>query len=329
MAPWQRYTIGTGAMLAWLVLLGVSLTANYKFGHSLGSTPLEQEIIGFASVASDIFKSCAIVILLWLLSRKSYAAASAIVVLGGVAMIYSLVAATGFMAGERYHRYHELTDKREATKQKRELIERMQNNRDWLPTHKPLAVLEAERAGLVGQNVYRASNYCTATRTPDQEKFCRTLRELDVAIAAAKEATKQDQVIAVEREHLQKEGRSYGDAQVEFWASRLGLPEATVLWSLVALSVLLIELGSMLGFTVAMGLLAPERMAPVIGVVVPSMRPQAPPKVVPKPEDVAVLRTPRRAASFSEPAADKPEVGGLRSKIRPVASSDEAPARVA
>jgi hypothetical protein len=319
MSKWQRYALGVFAFLAWLILIGVSLTANFKFAFNLGHTELERYIMGAGSVASDLFKSAAFVAFLWMISRKNYSVAASVAVLGIVAGVFSVVAATGFAAGNRYEAYNDAQLKQQATKDMRKDIERAESQRDWQPTHKPLKVAEAELKALEQNPLYVASAYCNRQVGQKQEDHCRKVAEANVAASAAKVAEEQHANIVATRGKIASKGRDYGDAQIEFWSNWTGIKGDTILRMMIILQVLLIEVGSALGLTVALALLVPEGTA--LGKVLSIVKP-APAVRVPDASAIAKVAAAGGARSFKQPAADQPDGGGLRSKIRPISAAE-------
>lgn len=322
MSKWQRYTLGVGALIAWLILIGVSLTANYRFAYSLGSTELDRYIIGAGSIASDLFKAAAPVALLWCLSRtpRMWTAAAAVLILGVVATVYSIAAATGFAAGNRYHAFEEANAKVRATKDLEKDIDRNTARRDWLPAQQPVPVIEAEIARLKIDPGWVNSVYCTAPKGPAHVSLCRQIAEKDIALAAAKAGDEADKQIKADREKLAKEGRTVGDPQIEAWSKMTGIDPQTVLRALIVLTVALIELGSGLGLTVALALLIPETTAlgRALAVVKPGGNPATPRVPVPSAPAPSNVRPVKAAASFKQPVASTPVRDGFSSKMSAV-----------
>lgn len=320
MARWQRWALGLATLVAWAILMGVSLAANFKFAWNLGSTEFDKQILGAGSIASDIFKAAAPIALLWMWSKRNWPGIAAVASIGLTATIFSLMAATGFMAGERFHAFYSARSAHEATKAKRAEIAKAETNRDWLPTHKPLSVLEAEMEMHKTSPGWASSKGCTAQKGPGHFELCKKVGETNVAIAAAKEAAKADATIALARNDIATKGRDYDDPLFEVLQRWTGVPQETLLIVVVALGVLLIELGSGLGLTFALGLLVPDttKLGRVLSIVRPST-PKEEAKPMP-PEAAAVARVAGLAEPrpFPAPVAGNPAGGGLRGKMRAV-----------
>jgi hypothetical protein len=317
MPRWQRYGLGGLTLLAWVALIGVSIAANIKFAWGLGEGPFEQFVLSFGSVASDVFKAACPVALIYYWARRHWSRTAATAALGMVALTFSVVAAFGFMSGERYRAYHDAQKQYVATKAMQKDVERATAARDWSPVTKPLRVLEAEKRAAEFDLRYRTTKNCTTASGP-LEQWCREYRALDVAIENAKSATEAEGVVAEKRQTLATKGRTYGDAQIEQLSAMTGMSGETVLKGMVILAVLLIELGSAFGLTVALGLLVPEVMDKIKLTVTPKVpladKQEATVQIVKAPAGLSPVR---RAASFNEPAAARPESGGFRSKMRP------------
>lgn len=323
MANWQRITLGIAALIGWVVLEGVSISANIKFAYSLGHTVQESYIMAAGSVASDLFKAAAPVAVLYFLATRRWTAFSASAAVGIVAFAFSIVAATGFMSSERYRAYHEAKLQMDHTKELRADIKKESEAKSWIPENqKPVAVLEAERAAALADRRYRVTDGCTNARNANEE-WCRGVRQLDVQIAAAKAAEEAESKIEEKRTELYTKGRDYGDAQIQFVSEFTSVSEEKVLIAIILLAVALIELGSTLGLTIALGLLSPPDSAVgrVLGTafsVVNGGKNAEPPKPAPKAPTPEAVRKVAAPGGFEEPAAIKPDAGGLKNKLRPV-----------
>lgn len=336
MSKWQKYLLGVGAFGAWLALMGVSIVANYRFGSSLGTTEIDQSMLGIGSVASDLFKAAAPVGFLMLMAAKRYTAASGLAVLGIVTTIYSLIAATGFAAGNRYHAFYEAERQVKETKDLEANIKRVERRLDWSPADKPKTVLQADLKVLEVDAGYKASVYCT--QPEKAQKLCREYRTIEAKIAAAEQYEKDITANAEGRDKLRKDGRYHSDPSVEALHKATGVRKERVLIGFIALTVLLIELGSALGLTVSLALLAPEGSTMKQAIrwktlldpfkrkdkiaeqaVIDAPLPKIP--TVPRPEVVAKAA---RAASFNQPATEQSsDRGGYR--IRPYDPAIDGP----
>lgn len=315
MSKWQRVGLGIVVFAAWATIMVVSLAANAKFAWGLGSSEFERWVLVAASGASDVFKAVAPVAFLWMCSKRNWAGAVAAFLVGAVTTIFSLVAATGFMAGERYHAYYAAKAAHEATVATRKEIEATATNRAWLPTHKPLSVLEAELAMHKSSPAFAASAGCTRQKGPAHFEVCKLIGETNVAIAAAKEAAKADAKIAERRGELMTKGRDYDDPLYDVLNRWTGIGHDKLLIIVIALGVLLIELGSGLGLTFALGLLAPDtsKLGRVLSIVRPSEK-----VIEPQPEATPVARVAGLAdpRPLQDPVVVRAESGGLRAKMR-------------
>ncbi|WP_296203173.1 hypothetical protein [uncultured Hyphomicrobium sp.] len=336
MIRWQRLALGIAALIAWGLLECVAVAANVKFAWTLGHTDLERYILAAGSVASDLLKAAAPVAFLYFVATKRNWAATSTFVMGFVAVCFSFASALGFVSGERFHAYYSAEAAVQATKDARAEIKKQQADRDWLPVHKPVAVLKAEQAAMEGDRNFRQTSNC-ANAKGTLEEWCRTYRQLGVSIAAAQAASEADAAIAKTRDKIEEKGRDYTDPQITVISNIIGVDQMKVLVSLIILVVLLIELGSTLGLTIALGLLTPPDSDTKVGKVLgkafsvitgdkgakdgPAATPTpAAAKAPAAPSAEAVSRAVPIAAgkSFKEPVAVKPDADGLRSKLKPI-----------
>jgi len=333
MSRWMRITLGIVAFIAWAILEAVAISANMRFAWSLGTTDLDRYILAAGGLASDLLKALIPLAILFFIAQRNWLGVAAGSAVGAVAIVFSTVAAIGFISTERSASYYSQVDKVKETRRQEAEIDRELTRRDWLPTHKPVSVLKVEQQALEMDARFKASKGCTAAMTSAIEIWCRTYREGMVKLASAEEAAKADARVEQVRSEIKTHGRTHGDAHIEWIAGVTGLKEKTVLFSLIGLSVLLIELGSVFGLTVALGLLVSEgnntRIGNVIRVALGRTKPtlvkkeEAAVEIVPKPA-VRVPRPdeiePKAAASFDAPVTSTPDVtGSMRSWFQPVA----------
>jgi hypothetical protein len=335
MSRTTRIILGVGALLAALCLMAVSIAANVKFARSFGQSELDKVILSGASIASDLFKSVAVAVLFFMIARRRWVGAASIAALGSVSIVFSLMSATGFVAGERFHSFYIATAARDNTAADRQMLIERQKDRGWLPTNKPLPVVEAEIAALRLDPSWAATNGCRQYITAGRrETLCRRYGELSVELAAAQTAKAEDARIAAARQEIRDHGREYGDPLVETIRAFVGVDERTILLGLIALSVALIEIGSALGLPVALAMLMPDKASTVLAVT-----PRAPTfRVDPAPEEAVVsIRQgvpppiPRRPM----PPVQNPAVASVPEPVRrapqppPVASVPQAPPAMA
>jgi hypothetical protein len=340
MPRWQLICLGVVALGAWAVFELVSIVANMRFAGTLGSSENEKEILKAVGVAADIVKAMIPIAALYFLRSRMWLALSATVVLGVTVFTFSILAAVGFMAKERMWAYHQAATDKSNTDTARKNVARLEREREWAPVVKPLRVLEAERANHRSDPLWAASKYCTQPTTTGQSSLCAVLRKLDLDIETAAAIKEQDAKIAAEQSKVEK-GRSYGDAQIETLAS-IGGTERLWLIGLIVLGVLLIELGSGLGLTVALGLLTTPGSAvgrvvhEALGRVIPSAPSvDAVAKAIRDQHrgsqatlEAQMRARPKAAANFKSPVAPV-SGGGLADLLTPIDMPKRVRGRVA
>lgn len=312
--PWQRRTIGAGILVAALVLLAVSITCNVTFARTFGTSSLERNTLGAMAVASDVIKGTAAMIVIWLVHRRLFVPAAFAGTLGAIALVFSVAASIGFLATERVRAYDEAKRQVDMTVEAKADIADLKKRAQWVPDHRPLAVLKAEQDARQQDSRFKATDGCRDVRGDRLEIWCRSYREIAVQIASAEEAARLEESVTARREYVAKEGRSVGDAQIAVMAGALGVDEKTMLILLVGLGVLLIELGSTMGLTVAMAMLIGDRgeLGQALRVVF-SRQPVEPDPRPPATAAPPVQTEPPPARIASTLPAARP--GGLRQKI--------------
>jgi len=257
MSNLQRLILGVCALCAWALLWVVSLAANAKFGWTLGSSDLERMLLAGGSVASDFFKAATPLALLLFVAQRRWWPAAAAAMVGVVSITFSIVAATGFISTERWSAADRANLSAMRTEDAKSELERQKAARDWGVTARPVAVVEADIAAREANKIFRTTNQCTRTGRVTEE-WCREYQALKVELASAQEMVKAEKRVSEIRSDFYSADRLTGDYQVEFWANVTSNEHSTVLLWMIILTVLLIELGSAAGLTIAMALLGKE-----------------------------------------------------------------------
>jgi hypothetical protein len=344
MPKWQRMSLGWSALIASCLLMLVSILANMKFAESLGATEFDKKLLMAAGVGSDLLKMAIPLAFLLFLRRKAWVPLGATVAVGAVVIAFSLMAAIGFVAGERLANYDRVTQQVAQTKRTTDKINRLERNRDWAQVTKPVSVLEAELKAKYAEPDYRAAGFCNTAKGDKQVALCRSIAELGVQITAAKALEDQDKAVDQMQADLTKNGRTYGDAQVETLAALTGSSKGWLM-VMIALGVLLIEFGSTFGPTIALGLLMADTTSSLGRTVgqafgrLPVVQGSIAPITAPDPAEVEkeVKRQQRLregrlnaqgAANFPKPAPVRTG-GGLADLLTPIPSRTVAKSEVA
>jgi hypothetical protein len=249
--------LGIAALLAWAIFWAVSVAANAKFGYTLGSDDLEKRLLAGASIASDFFKAVAPVAFLIALAKRSKWGMFTSGSLGLLALTYSVVACTGFIAAERVSAFDRAKMAVERTKDAREGLDRAKERGAWSVQARPTGVVKAEIEALTKDRVFATTKGCAASQGA-LEDWCRKFRGLGVELATAEANEQHDAKTETKRENFYRQERAIGDYQVTFWNWLTGVEDQKVLLLMMIMTVLLIETGSAFGLSVALALLAPE-----------------------------------------------------------------------
>jgi hypothetical protein len=240
-----------------LMMCAVSTAMNYVFLSSLGKTPLEGQVLGAASAAADIFKALLPFFIAWGWQARRYLAA----ILGALAFTFfagfSLLSAIGFAADNR----GALVDAREGTAQEYARVQRAmtdaQARRDALPVHRP-ASITAEDIERHGQSRrWQATNGCTNATENESRAFCAEYFRLRAELAAATEAKRLSEEIAVlqrDSASLRENGAGQdSDPQVVLLSRITGVSPESIRLALIIAVALLVEIGASLGLYLAAG----------------------------------------------------------------------------
>jgi len=188
----KRITTGL-AVLAVLVVIGLSVALNATFWSGYGPTPTWQYLIGGAFASLDIFKAVLPVLIAW-----AYAARHRLRALGGcfifaVAVLVSLAAAVGFLSTS----FNETTGGREAAAAKLASLEKVLSELDvkrMEGTGYPSSpVLAGELAAMRQHRRWTATRQCEDATLDESRQFCMGYHKKAAELAASKEATRIDE----------------------------------------------------------------------------------------------------------------------------------------
>ncbi len=96
-----KYTLSFLGVIFAIVLIGVSMAMNWRFGFSLGKTELDGQIYGAASVAADGLKVLAPFFMAWAAYNNHYKFRYAAIAILIVCGSYSFVSSLGFSSSNR------------------------------------------------------------------------------------------------------------------------------------------------------------------------------------------------------------------------------------
>lgn len=245
------------AITAAIVLVAASASMNFLFASSLGRTALEGSILGAVAVGVDMLKAVLAIFLGYAARQQRWL----FVAIGSAAFVLfstlSLAAAFGFTATNRQAAIagHERGNQRLAELERR--IGELQSKLRGLPTHRILALVDAEFDAKRVDARWLTSRECAALTTARVREFCEGIALLRSERIAAVESARLEQLISeheTEIGELRKAGGDVAaDPQARSMAQVLGLSELEVRRGLSALLALVVEVGSALGVYIALG----------------------------------------------------------------------------
>ncbi|HWB47434.1 MAG TPA: hypothetical protein VG900_18535 [Hyphomicrobiaceae bacterium] len=250
-----RHALGVLGVIAASVLLAVSAAMNYRFGFSLGKTPLDGEIYGAASAAADCFKALVPFFFFAAWRNRMWSQAFAAVIVWAVVSGYSMTSALGHAALNRL----DTTGKRALAaanyKDLRADEQRVKEQLAWVPKHRPAQTIEAEIDGVKTQRAWQLTNGCTEVVGRRNREYCQQYHQLSAELASALQSQKLEGRIAEIGAKLAKTAGatvlSEADPQASVLAHLSGLQLETVQMALAVFVAILIEIGSGFGMYVA------------------------------------------------------------------------------
>ncbi|MFM9848447.1 MAG: hypothetical protein ACKVP3_14955 [Hyphomicrobiaceae bacterium] len=295
--------------------------ANLSFGLSLGSTAEERLIYAIASVAADVVKITAVIVVIRLWQKPQRMLACVGAVLGLICLAWSLASAAGFALSTRDHIAAVHAAASQVNNGWTTTIRRAGEQLALVGQSRPPTVIEAELAGqMVPAAIWKRTRECVELTLPESRDACSRTLALRQELAAAQSAHALEERIAEARRELATKpavGQS-ADPQVVGLAAMVGIEEATLRRSLALLLAVLVEVGSAFGFALAHAATASPP---------PPLRSHAPPRTGATPQTgKAPKNAPRNSApsavvSFAEQAAR------LKRGRRPTTDPDQSLAR--
>lgn len=233
-------------------LLAISATMNWRFGHSLSTDVLEQQLFGLASLAVDGLKAVLplFIIFLWRAGHRFMTLVA--FVLWALCFSWSMASAIGFSAKSREEatagRSKQIETRQSLVERERELKAQLAA----LPTHRSAAVVRTELQTVdVPVAVWRRTNGCTDFTREDSRRICASALALKRELAAAETAERlAGEALAVRERLGAGETVAVADPQVYTLARVIDVPAETVKIGLALLLATLVELASAIGFTV-------------------------------------------------------------------------------
>ena len=304
----MRHALGLLGVAAAAVLLVVSGAMNWQFGYSLGKTDFDSQIFGLASAASDGLKALLPFFLFAAIKSRQWSQAAAGIALWTVTLAFSLTSALGFAALNRTDTTGIRAAQVENYKDVRSDLARSRERLSWIPEHRPAGMVQASIDGLKQQRRWRQTSGCSDATSRKSIAFCRGFHQLNAELAAATEAQLVEQKIAQLKIELAKlpesSSQTAADPQATVLARLSGQNNEVVQTGLVILMAILVELGSALGFYVALGQWKIyEDRKPVV-VARPRTQAGANDNRTPAPQPLAVTkRTADEAETAAQPAA--------------------------
>jgi hypothetical protein len=249
----QRYTLGPLGLAASLIILAVSASMNYRFGYSLGKSPLDSLIYGWASVGADILKAIAPFLFFAAVTSRRKAVAVAAGLVWVVTTCYGLTSAAGHAALNRLDTTGQRAVAADSYKDTRSDLSEARKALGFIPAHRGESAVRAELEKLKTNRAWSQTNECGEVGGKAERTFCAQYQTLKGELGNAENATKLTARIDVLTAKLDKVSEGGGavlseaDPQASILArlSRQDVP--TVQLGLALLIVLMLEIGGGLG----------------------------------------------------------------------------------
>jgi hypothetical protein len=286
--------------LAATVLLAVSAAMNWKFGFRLGNSEFEGHLLGGASAAADCMKALIPFFLFAAIRNRVWSQALAAGLLWVVCLGYSMTSALGFAALNRADTVGSRQANSAVYQDLRKELKRAEDRLSWMPQHRPAGMVEQEIARLEKDRMWTTTKGCTDIPGKTTREYCQGMNALKAELATAAEARTVEAQVAQIRARLDRTSGTAvageADPQTNVLANLTGQDHSVVQTGLTILVALLLELGSALGFYVAMSV---WRMDAGKQMPVPVVQPRAAAN-----ENTTVVEAQPAAAKLTAPETD-------------------------
>lgn len=262
------------SLIGGLSLLAVSALFNWRFGYSLGTTPLDSNIYGAASIAGDLTKAIAPFVIVYAVASKQYLKAVSGVFLLIICLAYSIVSSVGFAQTNRVAKFGAQANQVSTFQENKAELKRLKGKREWLPMHRAVNVIQIDiKQALSKQVKYKGQRKTISTATKDcdavnwvSRKYCPQIFNLKKELAIAEDARQLDGQIKLIKEKIANTtgviASGVADPQITFLKKLTKLPDETLQLFITLLVVVLTEAGSVLGPFTAFALLRNKPEAP-------------------------------------------------------------------
>ncbi|MBI1384293.1 MAG: hypothetical protein GC150_05235 [Rhizobiales bacterium] len=253
----MKHALGLLGVAAAAVLLLVSAAMNWQFGYQLGKTEFDSTVLGLASAASDCLKALLPFFLFAAIKDRKWSVALASGTLWVVTLAFSLTSALGFASLNRSDTTGARAAQVQSYKDVRVELDRLRERLNWIPEHRPAAAVAADIEGIKQNRRWSATGGCTNATASKSIEFCQSYYKLGAEHVAAVEASQIETQIAALKSQLAAAPADFAETKADPQAETLsflsGHTIEAVQIGLVILVAILVELGSSLGFYVALG----------------------------------------------------------------------------
>jgi hypothetical protein len=255
-----RLAVGILVFVAWLAVEAASATANLSFALRWAGAGPNQLIVGSFAIASDVLKALMLPAIFWFAAERRWLAMFLSLAIFCVTLPFSVAAAIGYASELRAGFFSEQSIAQRKNEDAFEALNTLNRNRGFIPTHRPLGVVDVDLAAKRGEKAFTLTAGCTRV-LPVYAEWCISFRQLLAEQAAAEAADMLEAKIAAQRAEVARIDNMGGDKQIAILASLTGWSPEHVLRTLVLLMTGLVETGSVLGLSVAIAILIPRAPA--------------------------------------------------------------------
>lgn len=256
----MRHVLGVLGVLAAGVLLAVSATMNWSFGHSLGRTEFDGQIYGAASAAADCLKALVPFYFFAAMRNRVWSQAAASALVWVVVTTYSMTSALGHAALNRFDSTGHRAQEAQMYQDLRSELKRAEEQLGWIPQHRPYQAVQSEIEGLKTQKAWKTSNGCADATLKSSRSFCQQYHALGAELASAGEGLKANERVSEIRAKIAASNSTATLSEADPQAKVLtelasafvpGISIDNVQMALTIFVALLLEIGSGFGMYVA------------------------------------------------------------------------------
>lgn len=185
---YQKAALVTAGLGASALLLTASGVMNWRYGCSLGKSPMDCQIYGAAAAAADVFMAISPFFFFAALKNREIVRTLCALIVWVICTGFAFTSAIGHASVNRLDTAGKRTVAADAYKDLRADKKRNEQQLGWLPAHRAADTVKADLQGVKAHRFWIASTECTEATGKSIREFCGNYHKLAAELANATKA---------------------------------------------------------------------------------------------------------------------------------------------